>query len=76
MSNAPRSNAPMSNGPRSRTDREAGARPGPALSASVRRHLGKSLRSFYAAALAAPMSEPMSERLEALLARLDKPRRP
>ncbi len=38
----------------------------PVLSASVRRHLGKTLRSFYAPALA----EPVSERMEALLARL------
>jgi hypothetical protein len=38
----------------------------PPLSASVRRHLGKSLRSHYAATLA----EPVSERLEALLAKL------
>ena len=42
----------------------------PPLSASVRRHLGKSLRSFYATSL----SEPVSERLEALLARLDTPK--
>lgn len=41
----------------------------PPLSASVRRHLGKSLRTFYATAL----SEPVSERMEALLVRLDKP---
>lgn len=43
----------------------------PPLSPSVRRHLGKSLRSFYAASL----TEPVSERIEALLARLDAPRR-
>nr|WP_147078284.1 hypothetical protein [Methylobacterium haplocladii] len=39
----------------------------PPLSATVRRHLGKSLRSHYAAALA----EPVSERLEAVLAKLE-----
>lgn len=42
----------------------------PSLSSNVRRHLGKSLRSYYAASL----SEPVSERLEALLARLDAPK--
>lgn len=39
----------------------------PPLSPGVRRHLGQTLRSFYAASL----SEPVSERMEALLARLD-----
>lgn len=43
----------------------------PPLSPSVRRHLGKSLRSFYAETL----SEPVSERFEALLARLETPKR-
>ncbi|GJE56568.1 hypothetical protein EKPJFOCH_3075 [Methylobacterium thuringiense] len=42
----------------------------PPLSATVRRHLGKSLRSHYAASLA----EPVSERLEALLAKLQGPK--
>ena len=41
----------------------------PRLSSNVRRHLGQTLRSFYAASL----SEPVSERMEALLAKLDKP---
>lgn len=40
----------------------------PPLSPSVRRQLGSSLRNFYADTL----SEPVSERLEALLARLDR----
>lgn len=40
------------------------------LSPSVRRHLGRSLRSFYSTSL----SEPVSERMEALLARLDGPK--
>ncbi len=51
--------------------KEPACRAVPPLSASVRRHLGKSLRSFYAASLA----EPVSERLEALLSRLDTPKR-
>ncbi len=42
----------------------------PPLSATVRRHLGKSLRSHYAASLA----EPVSERLEALLTKLQGPK--
>lgn len=42
----------------------------PPLSAPVRRHLGKTLRTHYAASLA----EPVSERLEALLAKLEDPR--
>jgi len=41
----------------------------PPLSAGVRRHLGKNLRSFYADTL----TEPVSNHLEALLARLEKP---
>ena len=41
----------------------------PPLSPNVRRHLGQTLRSFYAASL----SEPVSERMEALLAKLDRP---
>ena len=39
----------------------------PPLSPSVRRHLGKSLRSHYADSL----TEPVSERLETLIGRLD-----
>ncbi|WP_336488019.1 hypothetical protein [Methylobacterium nigriterrae] len=41
------------------------------LNASVRRHLGRSLQAHFAEALAAPVGE----RLAALLARLDPPRR-
>ena len=41
------------------------------LSASVRRHLGQNLRTHYADALTAPVSQ----RLEALIAQLDKPKR-
>lgn len=54
-------------------ERKEGRASGPAvqpLSPSVRRHLGKSLRSFYAESF----SEPVSERLEALLAKLDVPK--
>lgn len=40
------------------------------LSPSVRRHLGQNLRSVYADVLAAPASQ----RLEALIAQLDKPK--
>lgn len=43
----------------------------PSLSSNVRRHLGKSLRNYYADSL----SEPVSERIETLLARLDAPKR-
>ncbi|WP_232631044.1 hypothetical protein [Methylobacterium sp. Leaf118] len=43
----------------------------PPLSQSVRRHLGKNLRSLYSGSL----TEPVGERLEALIARLGKPRR-
>lgn len=39
----------------------------PPLSPSVRRHLGKSLRSHYADSL----TEPVGERLETLIGRLD-----
>lgn len=39
------------------------------LSHNVRRHLGQTLRGHYADSLAAPVSE----RLEALIAQLDKP---
>lgn len=46
----------------------AGAAP---LSAGVRRHLGQTLRTHYADALAAPVNQ----RLEALIAQLDKPKR-
>lgn len=41
------------------------------LSPNVRRHLGQNLRSVYADALAAPVNQ----RLEALIAQLDKPKR-
>lgn len=41
------------------------------LSANVRRHLGQNLRTHYAEALTAPVSQ----RLEALIAQLDKPKR-
>ena len=41
------------------------------LSPSVRRHLGQNLRTHYADALTAPVSQ----RLEALIAQLDKPKR-
>ncbi len=41
----------------------------PPLSRNVRRHLGQNLRGHYADALSAPVSE----RLEALIAQLDKP---
>lgn len=40
------------------------------LSPSVRRHLGKNLRSHFADCL----TEPVGERLEALIASLGKPR--
>lgn len=43
----------------------------PPLSRNVRRHLGQNLRGHYADALSAPVSE----RLEALIAQLDKPGR-
>ncbi|MFC6746525.1 NepR family anti-sigma factor [Methylobacterium persicinum] len=43
----------------------------PPLSPAVRRHLGRNLQGHYAEAL----SEPVSERLEALIAQLDKPSR-
>lgn len=43
----------------------------PALSANVRRHLGRNLRAFYADAI----GEPFGERIEALLGRLGKARR-
>ncbi|GEP09657.1 hypothetical protein [Methylobacterium gnaphalii] len=43
----------------------------PPLTAGTRRHLGKTLRSHYAATLA----EPVSERLEMLLAKLQTPPR-
>jgi hypothetical protein len=43
----------------------------PPLSRTVRRHLGQNLRGHYADSLCAPTSE----RLEALIAQLDKPGR-
>lgn len=42
----------------------------PPLSAGVRRHLGQNLRTLYADSLSAPVSE----RLEALIAQLDRPK--
>lgn len=51
-------------------DVPAASQAAPPLSPSVRRHLGQTLRSFYATAL----NEPVSERMEALLARLDRPK--
>ena len=41
------------------------------LSASVRRHLGQNLRTLYADSLSAPVNQ----RLEALIAQLDRPKR-
>lgn len=46
----------------------------PPLSAGVRRHLGRNLRSLYADSLSAPLSDPVSERLDALIAQLDRPK--
>ncbi len=43
----------------------------PPLNPSVRRHLGQNLRNLYADTLSAPVSE----RLEALIAQLDRPKR-
>ena len=43
----------------------------PGLSPNVRRHLGQNLRTLYAETLAAPVSQ----RLEALIAQLDRPKR-
>ncbi|NEU10618.1 hypothetical protein G3T14_00555 [Methylobacterium sp. BTF04] len=42
----------------------------PPLSANIRRHLGSSLRNFYADTLV----EPVDARIEALIAQLDKPK--
>ena len=42
----------------------------PPLHPSVRRHLGQNLRNLYADTLSAPVSE----RLEALIAQLDRPK--
>ncbi|GJE46933.1 hypothetical protein [Methylobacterium soli] len=53
--------------PKLQTDRRTETPPVPPLSASVRRHLGRSLQIFYAEALSAPVGT----RLEALIARLD-----
>lgn len=47
------------------------AQPAPPLSPSVRRHLGKTLRSHFADCL----TEPVGERLGALIASLGKPQR-
>lgn len=48
---------------------QAGATP--PLSPAVRRHLGQNLRGHYAESLSAPVNE----RLETLIAQLDKPAR-
>lgn len=61
--------------PKTRSDcspnAEAGHSRPPPLSAGIRRHLGLSLRTFYADVL----SEPPGARIEALLARLGKAKR-
>lgn len=51
---------------------EASADPGVApLAAGIRRHLGQNLRALYADTLAAPLTQ----RLETLMAQLDKTKR-
>ncbi|MRI53435.1 hypothetical protein D8770_05630 [Methylobacterium sp. DB1607] len=55
--------------PVAETKRARGAITTPPLSPSVRRHLGKSLRSHFADSL----TEPVGERLETLIDRLDAP---
>lgn len=55
--------------PAADTKSARGVAAAPPLSPSVRRHLGKSLRSHYADSL----TEPVGERLEALIGRLDEP---
>lgn len=58
--------------PKTQPERPSETVPGATpLSASVRRHLGQNLRTHYADALTAPASQ----RLEALIAQLDKPKR-
>lgn len=53
------------------TDQPSEPKPaGPPLNASVRRHLGRNLRTLYADSLSAPVSQ----RLEALIAQLDRPK--
>ncbi|GJE62319.1 NepR family anti-sigma factor [Methylobacterium trifolii] len=56
---------------KTQTDRPA-ATPAskPPLSPGVRRHLGQNLRTLYADSLSAPVSQ----RLEALIAQLDRPK--
>ncbi|WP_375465351.1 NepR family anti-sigma factor [uncultured Methylobacterium sp.] len=52
-------------------DRPDEAKPAsPPLNASVRRHLGRNLRTLYADSLSAPVSQ----RLESLIAQLDRPK--
>lgn len=55
--------------PVAETKPTTGGSAAPPLSPSVRRHLGKSLRSHYADSL----TEPVGERLETLIGRLDEP---
>ena len=57
--------------PVAETKRARGAITTPPLSPSVRRHLGKTLRSHFADCL----TEPVGERLGALIASLGKPQR-
>lgn len=53
------------------TERPNEAKPAsPPLNAGVRRHLGQNLRTHYADSLSAPVSQ----RLEALIAQLDRPK--
>lgn len=52
----------------SETERSVDA---PPLSPGIRRHLGQNLRALFTDTLAAPVDK----RLEALIARLDKPKR-
>lgn len=53
------------------TDSKTAAIATPSLSPSVRRHLGRNLRTHYADAL----TQPVNERIETLLGRLEKPER-
>jgi hypothetical protein len=70
-----KSSIPKSSIPKTRSDYSSGAdavrHATPMLGPSVRRHLGHTLRSFYADIL----SDPPGARLEALLARLGKGKR-
>lgn len=61
----------MPNTQSDRAPQDGASRSGPPpLSANIRRHLGLRLRSLYADILV----EPLDARIEALLARLGKPR--